>query len=149
MEQLSQSTDARRRSLLQYLTTFFLSLWAVGIGGVVVGFLRTPSPVRWAGQNIVRGGEAGSLRVGEGRLIRHGGAPLYVVRLTNEEIVALSGLCTHFRCVLNWNSQNRTLVCPCHNGVFNATGDVMSGLPTRSLTLYPTEIRRGEILIHL
>lgn len=149
MTEKAEAMDRERRTLLQSLAIFFLSLWGVGLVGVVASFLKPPPSTRWAGQNVVQAGAAQSLKAGEARLIRHGTAPLYLVRLSDDEIVAVSALCTHFRCVLNWNSQNRILVCPCHNGVFSATGDVMSGLPTKPLTTYPTEIRRGEILVHL
>ena len=149
MTDKAEAMDGERRTLLQSLAIFFLSLWGVGLVGVVASFLKAPPSARWAGQNVVQAGDAQSLKAGEARLIRHGTAPLYLVRLSDDEIVAVSALCTHFRCVLNWNSQNRSLVCPCHNGVFSATGDVMSGLPTKPLATYPTEVRRGEILVHL
>ncbi len=149
MTEKAEAMDRERRTLLQSLAIFFLSLWGVGLVGVVASFLKAPPSTRWAGQDIVQGGDAQSLKAGEARLIRHGTSPLYLVRLSDDEIVAVSALCTHFRCVLNWNNQNRTLACPCHNGVFSATGEVMSGLPTKPLDAYPTELLRGEILVHL
>ncbi len=140
--------EPHRRTFFKWLTRIFLSLWGVGIIGVIASYIRAPSLPRSAGLNIVRAGEADSLNPGEARLVRNGSSPFHVVRTLSGEMIAVSALCTHFSCVLNWNQQNRTFVCPCHNGVFNATGDVISGLPTKPLSTLRVEVRRGEILIH-
>jgi cytochrome b6-f complex iron-sulfur subunit len=144
----TETQAPHRRAFLKWLTRIFLSLWGVGVIGVITSFIRAPSMPRSAGLNILRAGDADSLARGEARLVRHGSSPLHVVRLPSEEIVAVSALCTHFSCVLNWDPQARTFVCPCHDGVFSATGDVISGLPTRALDTFRVEIRRGEILVH-
>jgi len=151
MDPIREETEPQafqRRTFFKWLTRIFLSLWGVGIIGVITSFIRAPSMPRSAGLNIVRAGDAGSLERGEARLVRHGSSPLHVVRLPSEEIVAVSALCTHFSCVLNWDPQNRTFVCPCHDGVFSATGEVISGLPTKALDNFRVEVRRGEILVH-
>ncbi len=126
-----------------------LSIWGVGFVGVVYSFLKAPMEPRSAGRNIVRAGSADSLAVGDARLVRHGAQPVFVLRLADGEIVALSALCTHYRCALTWKNASRTFVCPCHDGVFSATGDVISGLPPRALPSYSTEVRLGEILVHM
>ena len=140
--------EPHRRTLFKWLTRIFLSLWGVGIIGVIASYIKAPSLPRSAGLNIVSAGEADSLNPGEARLVRNGSSPFHVVRTLSGEMIAVSALCTHFSCVLNWNQQNRTFVCPCHNGVFNATGDVISGLPTKPLSTLRVEVRRGEILVH-
>lgn len=143
-----EEMEPQRRTFLKWLTRGFLSMWGVGVVGVVTSFIRAPSMPQSAGLNIVRAGEAETLTPGAARLVRHGSAPLHVVKLLSGEIVAVSALCTHFSCVLNWDSQDRTFVCPCHDGVFNATGEVISGLPTKALGTFRVEVRRGEILVH-
>ncbi|MGW8179331.1 MAG: hypothetical protein ACWGQW_11305, partial [bacterium] len=77
----SEETEPQRRTFLKWLTRGFLSLWGVGLIGVVVSFIRAPSMPQSAGLNIVRAGDANSLRPGQARLVRHGTSPLYVVRL--------------------------------------------------------------------
>lgn len=149
MENEMGSEEPRRRDFFKWLTRIFLSLWGVGIIGVVASYIRAPSMPRSAGFRILSAGDEDSLGLGQARLVRHGSAPIHVVRMLSGELIAVSALCTHFSCVLNWDSQNRTFVCPCHNGVFNATGDVISGLPTKPLPTYRVQVRRGEILVHL
>lgn len=137
-----------RRTLLQWLTALFLSFWGVAALGAIASYLKAPRSPRSGGLDLVKAGDAETLAPGEARLVRHGGSPLYVIRLAGGELAAVSALCTHFRCVLEWDPSGN-LTCPCHNGVFNAVGDVISGLPARPLRSYRVEVRRGEILVHL
>lgn len=149
MAKETEADEPRRRDIFKWLTRIFLSLWGIGTIGVVASYIRAPSLPRSAGFNILSAGDESSLGPGQARLVRHGSSPIHVVRTLGGELIAVSALCTHFSCVLNWNPQSRTFVCPCHNGVFNATGDVISGLPTRPLPAYRVQVRRGEILVHL
>jgi len=147
-DRVPEESEPQRRTFLKWLTRGFLGLWGVGFVGVIASFIRAPSMPQSAGLKIIRAGDADSLRTGQARLVKHGSSPLHVVRLPSEEIVAVSALCTHFSCVLNWDPQDRTFVCPCHDGVFSATGAVISGLPTKALSTFRVEVRRGEILVH-
>lgn len=38
------------------------------------------------------------------------------------KIWALSAICTHKACVLNWQGQAQEFVCPCHGAIFNTSG---------------------------
>ena len=138
-----------RRIFFKWLTRIFLSLWGIGIAGVVTSYLKAPETQRSAGLSVVKAGDAASLKTGEARAVRHGNSPFFVIRTRGGDLLAISGLCTHFSCVLNWNEADQTLVCPCHDGVFSATGDVISGIPSKPLRTFPVEVRRGELLIHL
>ncbi len=141
--------NSPRRRFLKWLTGLFLSFWGLASLGAIVSYLKSPEPARSEGLNTVNAGLASTLSPGDARLIRHGSEPIYVTRLSNGELVAMSALCTHFRCVLKWDASARNLVCPCHNGVFNAAGEVIAGLPTRALRTYRVEVRREDVLVFL
>ncbi len=143
------TTDHPRRSFLQWLTAAFLSMWGVAFVVALASYLKSPAPPRVLGRMTVSGGKADTLAPGSARMVSHGNAPIYVVRLTSGGLLAVSALCTHFRCVLEWDSNDMTLNCPCHAGTFAADGNVMSGLPNRPLQSFEVEERRGEIQILL
>jgi cytochrome b6-f complex iron-sulfur subunit len=136
-----------RRSLLGWLTKGFLSLWALGAAAVGLSFLRAPASEKRPGEGLLRAGPLSTLPVGGSRFIRHGSEPLYLVRASETEVLALSAICTHLRCVLKWDDADGRLLCPCHAGSFDRTGNVLSGPPTRPLPRYRTEIRDDEILV--
>ena len=136
-----------RRSALGWLVKGFLSLWAIGAGAVGIAFLKAPEKEKRPAEGVIRCGSFSALGVGEARFIRHGAEPLYVIRVSETQVLALPAICTHLRCVLKWNQTRQTFDCPCHNGAFDKNGNVLSGPPTRPLAPYRAEIQADEVVI--
>jgi cytochrome b6-f complex iron-sulfur subunit len=143
----SDDSSSRRR-VLQWLVRSFLSLWGLASAGIVFSFLKSPS-VDSAADRIVSAGSFSALGIGEARLIQHGNRPLYVLRVSEAQVIALSAVCTHRQCVLDWSRDRKSFVCPCHAGVFDASGQVTSGLPRRRLEQYRVSVRGDELSIYL
>lgn len=141
------SADAGRRRALGWLVGIFLSLWGFAAAGVGVLFLKAPEKERSPGASQVRCGALSDLPVGHARFITHGAEPLILVRESEAEVVALSAICTHMRCVLKWDPEGRSIRCPCHDGSFDRHGNVLSGPPSRPLPRFATEVRAGEIIV--
>ncbi len=59
--------------------------------------------------------------------------------------VALSQLCTHQGCSLSYSKSAKQLICPCHGGTFDTSGNVVSGPPPSALTKY-TVTKSGTVL---
>ena len=116
--------------------------------GVVFSFLKTPK-LGSAVERVVPAGSFSSLKRGEARLVRHGSGPLHVLKVSEDEVLALSAVCTHRQCVIDWSPEREAFICPCHAGSFDATGQVVSGLPRRALERHRTSIRGDEIVIYL
>ena len=138
-----------RRQFLAWLSRAFLGLWAVGAAAVVSAYIRPPRREGGAAERVVRVGLLDDLPIGEGRLIRHGTTPFYVVRMDATRVIALSAVCTHVRCILDFDRERRGLVCPCHDGRFDLSGTVVSGPPPRPLASYGVSVRAGEVFVHL
>ena len=138
-----------RRTVLSWLTRGFLSLWGLGAAGIGISFLKAPEVERRASEGIVPCGPLSSLQVGSARFVPHGDHPLFVVRASDTEVIALSAVCTHLRCVLRWDETSHVLRCPCHAGSFDRSGSVLTGPPNRPLPQYTTEIRADEIVVHV
>ena len=53
----------------------------------------------------------------------------------NDEIIALTNVCTHARCTTDWDydSGNEQFLWMCHNSVFDAIGNVKEGPATVAL----------------
>jgi Rieske Fe-S protein len=136
-----------RRRFLTVLSQAFLALWGLGAAAVVGAYLKAPE--KRDAERTVNAGLLADYRVGEGRLVRHGITPFYVVRLDATRVLALSAVCTHVRCILGYDPARRTLVCPCHDGRFDLSGNVLSGPPSRPLPGYPVSVRAGEIFVQV
>ena len=140
--------DAERRKLLVWLGRAFLALWVPAGGAMVATFLKAPSTETRPGERMINCGTLSSLAVGDARLVRHSEEPLFVMRISQTQVVALSAVCTHMRCVLQWKRENATIQCPCHGGAFDKSGNVLSGPPKRPLQQYRAEVRADEIIVH-
>ncbi len=64
---------------------------------------------------------------GEGRMVKVRGRKLAVFRDAAGSLTALSPVCPHMACLVDWNARERTWDCPCHGSRFSATGEVLTG----------------------
>lgn len=144
----NEGTDLERRGALVWLVRGFLALWVPAAAGVAASFLKAPSTEERPGERQLRAGSLSSIAVGDARFVRHGTEPVFVVRVSQAQVIAVSAICTHQRCVLKWSREAGTFQCPCHDGSFDRSGNVLGGPPKRPLRQYPTEVRADEIVIH-
>jgi len=72
----------------------------------------------------------------------------YVVRYTETTQKVFSNTCTHLSCRVNWRDDETDFHCPCHDGVFNIDGKVVSGPPPRPLDEYENKVEDGNLFIH-
>lgn len=72
--------------------------------------------------------------------------PVIVVHTQDGQIRAFSAICTHLGCVVEWEEQRQFILCPCHDGRFNAlTGAVISGPPPSPLPAVDVVVEGQEI----
>ena len=74
---------------------------------------------------------------------------IFLVKTSEKEVRALSSTCTHLGCRVSWDAEDLLLKCPCHGGVFDATGAVKEGPPPTPLQTLPTRIEGDRILVRL
>lgn len=55
--------------------------------------------------------------------------------------------CTHLGCRVKFQDEQRRYFCPCHGGVFDEAGKVVSGPPPTGLVEHPVRVENGRILI--
>jgi cytochrome b6-f complex iron-sulfur subunit len=64
-----------------------------------------------------------------------GGTPCLVF-LVDGEPRAMSAVCTHLQCTVEFRAANQDLFCNCHNGVYDLNGRNVAGPPPRPLEVY-------------
>lgn len=70
--------------------------------------------------------------------------------LTETGFLALSSVCPHLGCQVFWEAARDRFFCPCHNGVFDASGKATAGPPAdanQTLTQYPTKILNDALYV--
>jgi cytochrome b6-f complex iron-sulfur subunit len=138
-----------RRSFFGVLSRAFLGLWGLGLAGGAALYLKPRGGGEEIAERTIHAGRLEDLRIGEGRLVRHGLHPFYVVRADHERVLAVSAVCTHLRCILKYDRERHGFICPCHAGRFDLAGNVLGGPPPRALASYNVSVRAGEIYVTL
>ena len=79
------------------------------------------------------------LAPGEGDIVRHAGEKVAGHRRDDGTLVAVSPLCTHLGCQVNWNTAERSWDCPCHGSRFAPDGEVLHGPAVHRLEPKPVD----------
>ncbi len=51
----------------------------------------------------------------------------------DKQVRAMSATCSHLGCQVRWDPKGKHFRCPCHGGIYDATGKVLEGPPPRPL----------------
>ena len=71
------------------------------------------------------------IKAGEGRVVEINREKWAVSRDDKNQLHIVSAVCTHMKCIVNWNDAEKTWDCPCHGSRFNQEGKVIEG-PAKS-----------------
>jgi glycine/D-amino acid oxidase-like deaminating enzyme/nitrite reductase/ring-hydroxylating ferredoxin subunit len=100
-------------------------------------FVRENADVAWHFIADRFGAEAidalSELKREEGKVVELQGTKLALYKDSKGKVIALSPVCTHAGCIVNFNSAERSWDCPCHGGRFDTSGRVLSGPPQKDL----------------
>ena len=127
----------------QFIFTGIASVAAAWLGALVQSILFPPAiaaeavPVEIALKD---------LPVGATKLITYAGAPA-MVRRSQDGVLALSLICTHLGCTVQWNSAEKQFHCPCHDGEFDEYGYVIAGPPPLPLERLPVKMLADKIVV--
>lgn len=156
--QRSIGTPLPRRSLLSRGTLLrtgaaWVAGLAVGLTGGLLGSQKLVPP----SQPLVTG--AGTwfaiaplrqIAVGSVTPFTAGAVVGFIVR-DPDGLRAISRICTHMGCILQFSPDERGLKCPCHGAVFGLNGDLEPGYFNGSLPKLPTidtRVVAGVVYVH-
>lgn len=70
---------------------------------------------------------------------------IIVINTGGENFIALSSVCTHEGCRVEYDSSENNIPCDCHDSLFSTSGSVLRGPATQPLKQYQVS-RTGNIL---
>jgi glycine/D-amino acid oxidase-like deaminating enzyme/nitrite reductase/ring-hydroxylating ferredoxin subunit len=76
------------------------------------------------------------LKPGEAKLLTLDGEKIAAHRDEQGELHAVSAVCTHLGCIVNWNSAEQSWDCPCHGARFDIDGEVLQTPAIKNLQPY-------------
>lgn len=74
---------------------------------------------------------------------------IFLVKVADEQVTALSSTCTHLGCRVSWDATAKLLKCPCHGGVFDRSGAVKAGPPPAPLPRIATRLDGKQVMVQL
>ena len=67
------------------------------------------------------------IKPGEGAVIRRGTKKIAVYKSEDGRVTEKSAVCTHLKCIVEWNGAEKSWDCPCHGSRFAPSGEVLNG----------------------
>ena len=123
------------------------------------GFLATLAGMLWPALNylwpVTQQGPAGGLNdvgaeadlpVWSSKKAVIAGSAVLIIH-TPQGYKAYSAICTHLGCLVGWDDKRHEILCPCHAGVYDLDGRVVSGPPPRPLPSYQVSVIQGRIMV--
>jgi cytochrome b6-f complex iron-sulfur subunit len=135
-----------RRSFLNISIFISSAVVLVGIIYPVLKFLF-PTVTRSLGEKETFFVPTNEVPVGSAKIVKYKNRPAIVIRLKEQEVYALSAVCTHLGCIVKWQEDKKELFCPCHAGRFDLYGNVLGGPPPKPLPAYKAVVEEDRILI--
>lgn len=153
----NEPENPSRRRFLAGFISFLGGLIALTMGGGGAVYFLSPA---WRGrkENWVEAGPVADLPEGQpvkkefiqrsmdGWVTSESRGTVWLLR-DKGSLTAYNPHCTHLGCPYRWDPDKNLFLCPCHNGVYDKSGKVVSGPPPRPLDRYPLRVDNGIVSI--
>jgi len=81
---------------------------------------------------------------GEGQVVRRKAQPVAIYKDEEGALHEMSAVCPHLKCIVHWNTLEKSWDCPCHGSRFDAYGKVFTGPAVSSLEPVEVEEQRSR-----
>lgn len=140
------ATPVPRRGFVEFLLGGGFLATAVAFIYPVLRYFVPPKTADLGGDSVVAG-KVGELAPNSGKIFRFGSRPGLLIRTANGGYRAMSAVCTHLSCTVQYRPDMREVWCACHNGAYNLEGRNISGPPPRPLEAFDVQVRGDEIFV--
>lgn len=72
---------------------------------------------------------------GEGKVVKYEGESIALYRDERGTLHAVNPVCTHAKCIVQWNTSEKSWDCPCHGARYTADGKVITGPASKDLEI--------------
>lgn len=142
----SQKVRPARRRLVEVLLGGGVFASIVSFIYPVLKYLAPPA-VPDLGQDEVVAAAVGDLKANGSKVFRFGSRPALLLLTAEGEYHAVSAVCTHLGCTVQYRNDMHVIWCACHNGTYGLDGRNISGPPPRPLESFQVNIRGNEIVV--
>lgn len=134
----------KRRSFLKAL---FAVLGTVSISSFAYPLIRYLAPAGSSDLDKKVILAKSEIPIGSSKIALFNDKPIIVINRPGKGFVALSKVCTHLGCLVEYEKDKNRLICPCHAGTFDLEGNVLSGPPPRPLSKVALKVEGEQLII--
>ncbi|HEU0292754.1 MAG TPA: ubiquinol-cytochrome c reductase iron-sulfur subunit [Anaerolineales bacterium] len=157
---MDEHKDISRRDAMKVTISLIGGLIGTALGIPAIAYILGPAlkkeEANWIRVSSLSNIELGTPTLFKPKVTRQSGwiedkeeVGVYVLTEDGRNYHAMSNICTHLGCRVRWIAERGQFFSPCHNGVFDKHGYVVSGPPPRPLDEFETKIEDGNIYIQL
>ncbi|MFA7405518.1 MAG: Rieske 2Fe-2S domain-containing protein, partial [Pelobacteraceae bacterium] len=108
-------SNQNRRSFLKYLLSTSVVGFLASVLYPIVSYLNPPKQNEVEVSSVLAG-KISDFEKDSGKIVRFGNKPVLVIRTDKDEFKALSAVCTHLDCTVQYKKEMGLIWCACHNG---------------------------------
>lgn len=157
---MEKDKDVSRRDAMKVAISLIGGLIGTAIGIPAIAYLIGPAlkkeEANWVRVSSLSSIELGTPTLLKPRVTRQSGwivdeeeVGVYILTEDGRDYHAMSNICTHLGCRVRWIVEKQQFFSPCHNGVFDKHGYVVSGPPPRPLDEFETKVEDDNLYIKL
>jgi Rieske Fe-S protein len=135
-----------RRGFVEVLLGGGLAASIISFVYPVMRYLVPPAVANLGGDEIVAC-KVGDLKPNSAKIFRFGSRPGLLLLTPEGEYRALSAVCTHLGCTVQYKNDTHQIWCACHNGLYDLSGRNVSGPPPRPLESFEVHVRGAEVVV--
>ena len=139
-------TALPRRSFLDSLLSLGFFSTAIAIVYPIWRYLIPPESAEPVTDSVVAG-KVAAFTPNSGVLVKFGTKPAILVRTGDGQFRAFTAVCTHLECTVQYKPDSSQIWCACHNGLYDLSGNVISGPPPRPLERFVVNQRGEDVVV--
>ncbi len=156
---MKERKEVSRRDFMKLAITAIGGVMGLAYGIPAVAYIVGPALKKKQGEDWIRLGSIAKVEIGVPTLFKvniqqqvgwvtsEEELSVYVLTQDGRNFIAMSNICTHLGCRVRWIAQEEKFFCPCHNGIFDKEGNVVSGPPPRPLIRYEVRVEGEQLYI--
>lgn len=135
-----------RRSFLDILLGVGSLGWLVSVLYPISEYLKVPPQAESAPTSVVAA-SLKTLKPNQGVVFRFGNKPGILVMDDDGGLKAMSAVCTHLECTVQYRPDMERIWCACHNGLYDLNGRNVGGPPPRPLEAYKVITKGDDVVV--
>jgi len=136
-----------RRNFVNWLLRTTAGAFVVSVLYPVARYLIPPPAGESTAASVTVPIKADDVKPNTGQIFKFGSKPAILVRTAGGELRALTAVCTHLNCTVQYRPDLGHIWCACHNGHFDLNGHNIAGPPPRPLDVFVVNVRGTQIVV--